>query len=66
MGEAKAAPEIKSLGATIWEGITGRCPSCGGGKLFDGYLKLAHAAIRAVSTMTSPIPATGLPCSSSW
>jgi uncharacterized protein (DUF983 family) len=41
MAEAKAAPEIKSLGATIWEGITGRCPSCGGGKLFDGYLKLA-------------------------
>ena len=41
MGEANAAPEIKSLGATIWEGITGRCPSCGRGKLFDGYLKLA-------------------------
>jgi uncharacterized protein (DUF983 family) len=30
-----------SLGATVWAGITGRCPSCHQGKLFAGYLALA-------------------------
>jgi len=29
------------LGATIWDGVTGRCPSCHQGKLFAGYLTLA-------------------------
>ena len=29
------------LGATIWSGLTGRCPSCHEGKLFAGYLTLA-------------------------
>lgn len=29
------------LGTTIWSGLTGRCPSCHKGKLFDGYLTLA-------------------------
>ncbi len=42
MGEAKTVQPTKSFGATIWEGITGRCPSCGRGRLFDGYLKLAQ------------------------
>jgi uncharacterized protein (DUF983 family) len=41
MDEAKTAPAVKSLGATIWEGMIGRCPSCGRGRLFDGYLTLA-------------------------
>jgi uncharacterized protein (DUF983 family) len=41
MGEAKTLPTVKSLGATILEGIAGRCPSCGRGKLFSGYLTLA-------------------------
>jgi uncharacterized protein (DUF983 family) len=27
-----------SLGATLWAGLTGRCPSCHRGKLFAGYL----------------------------
>ncbi len=29
------------LGATLWSGLTGRCPSCHKGKLFAGYLTLA-------------------------
>jgi uncharacterized protein (DUF983 family) len=31
------------LGATIWAGLTGRCPSCHRGKLFAGYLTVAPA-----------------------
>ncbi|HEY8277721.1 MAG TPA: DUF983 domain-containing protein [Methyloceanibacter sp.] len=34
------SPET-SFGSTIWRGIVGRCPACGRGKLFDGYLNLA-------------------------
>jgi uncharacterized protein (DUF983 family) len=30
-----------SLGSTIRRGIVGRCPGCGQGKLFNGYLTLA-------------------------
>lgn len=41
MSIAKPAQEPKSFGATLWAGITGHCPACGRGKLFDGYLKLA-------------------------
>jgi uncharacterized protein (DUF983 family) len=33
--------QVPSLGATLWRGITGRCPSCGTGRLFAGYLTLA-------------------------
>lgn len=40
MSRVKADP-IPSLGATLWRGLAGRCPSCGKGKLFDGYLTLA-------------------------
>ena len=41
MSIAKPAQEPKSFGATLGAGITGHCPACGRGKLFDGYLKLA-------------------------
>jgi uncharacterized protein (DUF983 family) len=41
MDTSKAGHERKSLGATVWAGITGHCPACGRGRLFDGYLKLA-------------------------
>lgn len=41
MSIAKPGQESKSFGATSWAGITGHCPNCGRGKLFDGYLKLA-------------------------
>ena len=40
MSEAQA-DQVPSLGATLWRGIAGRCPSCGKGKLFSGYLALA-------------------------
>ena len=30
-----------SLGTTIWRGMVGRCPACGEGELFRGYLTLA-------------------------
>ena len=33
--------QIPSLGATLWRGIVGRCPSCGNGSLVSGYLALA-------------------------
>lgn len=33
--------QVSSLGATLWRGIVGRCPSCGKGSLFSGYLALA-------------------------
>ena len=30
--------QVPSLGATLRRGIVGRCPSCGNGRLFAGYL----------------------------
>jgi len=33
--------EESSLGPTMWRGVLGRCPACGRGKLFRGYLTLA-------------------------
>jgi len=33
--------DTHSLAPTIVSGVAGRCPTCGRGKLFSGYLKLA-------------------------
>jgi len=41
MGDRQTGPNAHSLGATIWTGVTGRCPSCHRGRLFAGYLTLA-------------------------
>jgi len=41
MDDTRAEQESRSLGATLWAGITGHCPNCGRGKLFAGYLALA-------------------------
>jgi uncharacterized protein (DUF983 family) len=41
MAQHENGPGKPSLGATLWAGIAGRCPSCRRGKLFDGYLALA-------------------------
>jgi uncharacterized protein (DUF983 family) len=30
-----------SYGTTLWRGVAGRCPACGRGKLFAGYLTVA-------------------------
>jgi uncharacterized protein (DUF983 family) len=34
-------PDTPSLAATLAAGLAGRCPACGRGKLFSGYLTLA-------------------------
>jgi uncharacterized protein (DUF983 family) len=31
-----------SLAEAMWRGFLGRCPHCGEGKLFSGFLKVAH------------------------
>jgi len=41
MDDTRAGQESRSLGATLWAGITGHCPNCGRCKLFAGYLALA-------------------------
>ena len=38
-GKTERAPH--TLGLTAWAGVSGRCPACHRGKLFDGYLNLA-------------------------
>ena len=35
--------EPPPLATALWRGARGRCPVCGEGKLFAGYLKLAEA-----------------------
>jgi uncharacterized protein (DUF983 family) len=34
-------PKQRSLASTLAAGLLGRCPACGRGKLFSGYLTLA-------------------------
>jgi uncharacterized protein (DUF983 family) len=34
-------PDAPSLASTLAAGLAGRCPACGSGKLFSGYLTLA-------------------------
>jgi len=41
MMNTQTGHETPSLGATLWDGIAGHCPSCHRGKLFEGYLTLA-------------------------
>ena len=41
--QTKTEHEARGLGSTIWAGIAGRCPVCGRGKLFRGYLQIAPA-----------------------
>lgn len=41
MANANTEQEAPSFGATLWDGISGHCPACHHGKLFDGYLTLA-------------------------
>lgn len=38
-GETGGAAPRAPLGAAIWRGLKGRCPSCGVGRLFARYLK---------------------------
>lgn len=41
MSEPQGEGQHVPLGATVWTGICGRCPSCHKGQMFDGYLALA-------------------------
>jgi uncharacterized protein (DUF983 family) len=34
-----AGDDRRPLPAAVWRGICGRCPDCGKGRLFQGYLK---------------------------
>ena len=43
----------------IATGLRGRCPRCGEGRLFAGFLSSRRAARPAASTSASPIPPTG-------
>ncbi|WP_045365129.1 DUF983 domain-containing protein [Methyloceanibacter caenitepidi] len=43
MNEPQSHKVHPPLGATVWAGMCGRCPSCHKGKMFDGYLTLAPA-----------------------
>ncbi len=41
MSQVKTEHAPASLGVTLLRGIAGRCPACGQGKMFSGYLNLA-------------------------
>ena len=43
MGESPSESGLLPLGATVWDGILGRCPSCRKGQMFGGYLTLVPA-----------------------
>ena len=46
----------------IKTGLAGKCPRCGRGKLFAGYLTVAPTLHRlAACPSTSPMPATARP-----
>lgn len=38
-----AAHGQRSILEALWRGGRGRCPACGTGRMFDRYLKVAHA-----------------------
>lgn len=42
-GQAEAAPEKRNLALAMRRGAFGRCPNCGEGRLFRGYLKVAES-----------------------
>jgi len=43
MQQAKTEQKARGPGSTVWAGIVGRCPVCGQGRLFKGYLHIAPA-----------------------
>jgi uncharacterized protein (DUF983 family) len=40
MGVVVSTHEKRATGRAIWNGLRCRCPNCGEGKLFSGYLKV--------------------------
>jgi uncharacterized protein (DUF983 family) len=41
MAQAKTKQDTPRAASPVWAAIAGRCPACGRGKLFRGYLELA-------------------------
>jgi uncharacterized protein (DUF983 family) len=41
IGIAVASADARDTGRAIWNGLRQRCPSCGTGRMFAGYLKVA-------------------------
>ena len=42
MVEQGEIPFKKSWSAALWRGLRQRCPSCGGGSIFAGYVRVHH------------------------
>ncbi len=42
-GEHHSQRPARSVWGAIWNGFCGKCPHCGEGKLFSGFLKIAPA-----------------------
>lgn len=42
MTEHSATLAERTVGQAMWRGTLCRCPHCGKGKMFDGYLKVAN------------------------
>ncbi len=42
MSDAQTNPQERPMKPAIWHGLRRRCPSCGDGALFEGYLKVTH------------------------
>ena len=56
---------LPTLAESALRGLACRCPRCGKGKLYSGFLTCGRAARPAGSTMPSSMPATGRRSSSS-
>jgi len=51
--EIQAFPEQRSLGKAILNGLMCRCPNCGKGKVFGGYLKVNDACSNCGEKLSS-------------
>ncbi len=43
MSDAQTNPQERPMKPAIWHGLRRRCPNCGDGALFEGYLKVTPA-----------------------
>ena len=49
----------RNLGTALRRGAAGRCPNCGEGRLFNGYLTLHHACGHCAQDFRQHAPAAG-------
>ena len=54
--EIQTIREQRSLGKAILNGLLCRCPSCGKGKVFSGYLKVADSCSNCGTKLSSARP----------